>query len=138
MNKKRVSIIVLVIGLIALVAGVIFLIISLNKGPELGDGEYLVSAKHWVLKDEDSVVWDFTEIGKGKLTTNNHVNDYDFIWALEDGKLKIETDWLYDLENEYVYRIDKGAGTLTLTDTEDEETATFVRVEGGESSGENN
>ena len=61
-----------------------------------------------------SVIWKFTEVGKGTLTTNGHTNDYDFIWAIEDGKLKIETKWLYELEDEYEYELDKDAGSLIL------------------------
>ena len=34
---------------------------------------------------------------------NNHINDYDFIWAIDGGKLKIETNWLYTLNNDYSY-----------------------------------
>ena len=149
-KKKLISLIIFVIGLTALASGVIFLVINLNQGPSLADGEYLVSVDEWILDGgvetncaivnsmdivmdegdtEDgggdknaeetncipSVFWNFTEIGKGTLTTNNHVNDYDFIWALEDGKLLIETDWLYKLEDEYEYALDQNNGTLTLT-----------------------
>ncbi|MDO4746856.1 MAG: DUF5640 domain-containing protein [Candidatus Saccharibacteria bacterium] len=64
------------------------------------------------------VYWKFTEVGKGTLTTNNHINDYDFLWAIEDGKLKIETKWLYDLENEYDYEINRNEKTLILRDGE--------------------
>ena len=146
MKKKQIiSLIVFIIGLIMMVVGAVFLVIELTRGPEVQDGEYLVTAKEWVLDDgsncvvtdgsidgeevavancEPSVIWKFTEIGKGTLTTNGHTNDYDFIWALKDGKLAIETDWLYDLENEYEYKIDKGAGQLILTDGE--KTITFV------------
>ena len=157
-KKKIISIVVLVIGVLTLVAGIVVLILSLTRGPEVADGEYLVSAGEWVLdedknceekeaetKDEEntengdseeetkkrnesncelSVIWKFTEIGKGTLTTNNHQNDYEFIWALEDGKLKIETKWLYELDNEYDYKLDQKAGTLTLTD--DDESFQFV------------
>ena len=133
-KKKLVSIIVFAIGLATLIAGVIFLLINLLKGPDVQDGEYLVSAKDWVLKDGTncandeaeatncmpSVIWKFTEIGKGTLTTNNHENDYDFIWALEDGKIMIETDWLYTLENEYDYELNQSDGTMTLRSGEDE------------------
>ena len=66
------------------------------------------------------MIWQFTEIGKGKLTTNGHTNDYDFIWAIEDDKLKIETSWLYDLENEYEYSLNQGDGTLTLKENDKE------------------
>ena len=113
-KRKNISIAVLVIGLIALVVGIVFLVINLIAAARGADGEYLVSTGEWSLENEDGVIWKFTEIGKGTLTTNNHTNDYDFIWAIEDGKLLIETDWLYNLENEYEYSLDKKTGVLTL------------------------
>ena len=115
-KRKNISIAVLVIGLIALVVGIVFLVINLIAATRGADGEYLVSAGEWTLEDGDGVIWKFTEVGKGTLTTNNHTNDYDFIWALESGKLLIETDWLYDLENEYEYSLDQNSGVLTLKD----------------------
>lgn len=126
MNKKRVSLIVMIIGLITLVVGVVFLIVRLTAGPSVADGEYLVSVGEWKEQDEPSVIWNFKEIGKGALTTNNHINDYDFVWALEDGKLKINTEWLYTLNNEFDYVLDQGSNILTLTS--DDETFTFVPV----------
>ena len=126
MNKKRVSLIVFIIGLLTLIAGVVFLIVRLNAGPSVADGEYLVSVGEWKEQDEPSVIWNFKEIGKGTLTTNNHTNDYDFVWALEDGKLKINTEWLYTLNNEFDYVLDQGSNILTLTS--DDETFTFVPV----------
>lgn len=135
-KKKICSIVVFMIGILTLVAGLVFVILNLVKGSDIQDGEYLVSAKQWVLEDgsncpkesEESevncetsqVIWQFTEIGKGKLTTNGHTNDYDFIWAIEDDKLKIETSWLYDLENEYEYSLNQGDGTLTLKENDKE------------------
>lgn len=155
MNKKRVSIIAMIIGLITLVGGVVFLIIRLTAGPSVADGDFLVSVGEWRLQggeclqtkcgenekclgvdgdpvvvcDDDSVVWKFTEIGKGTLTTNNHVNDYDFIWAIEDDKLKIETEWLYTLNNEYEYELDQAAQTLVLKNGSDEIKFTPLRAE---------
>lgn len=126
MNKKRISLIVLIIGLLTLIAGVVFLIVRLAAGPSVADGEYLVSVDEWTEQGEPSIVWNFTEIGKGTLTTNNHTNDYDFVWALEDGKLKINTEWLYTLNNEFDYALDQGSNILTLTSGD--ETFTFVPV----------
>lgn len=126
MNKKRISLIVLIIGLLTLIAGVVFLIVRLTAGPSVADGEYLVSVGEWKEQDEPSVIWNFKEIGKGTLTTNNHTNDYDFVWALEDGKLKINTEWLYTLNNEFDYALDQGSNILTLTSGD--ETFTFVPV----------
>ena len=114
-RRKIIAIGAMVVGLIMLVVGVTILVLNLAKMNQAADGDYLVSAGDWVLEGEEGVVWDFTEVGKGKLTTNGHLNDYDFIWAIEDGKLLIETDWLYTLENEYEYDLDQGAGVLTLT-----------------------
>lgn len=66
------------------------------------------------------VIWQFTDIGKGTLTTNNHKNDYSFAWALEDGRMIVQTDWLYELDNEYDYTLDQGSGVLVLSDGEHE------------------
>ena len=134
-KKKIISLIVLVIGIIALVTGVIFLVLKLTKGPAIQDGEYLVSAENWVLENNTNceeaaenaetnclpgVIWDFTEIGKGTLTTNNHTNDYDFVWTIKDDKLIIRTNWLYELENEYDYELNQNDGILTLKAGEEE------------------
>lgn len=126
MKKMKVaSIVTLVVGVIVLVIGGVFLIIKKNEASKLGDADYLVETREFVMEGSDgAVVWDFSEIGKGSLTTNNHTNDYNFQWAMEDDKLKIKTDWLYEMDNEYTYQIDQGAGTLTLTDGD--ETYKFV------------
>ena len=118
MKKKQIiSIIISVIGLITLVIGGVFLITKLTSGPKIQDGEYLVSVSEFSREDEPEVVWRFTEIGKGTLTTNNHLNDYDFIWALEGDVLKIETEWLLTINNEYRYRIDNGNLILVSEDS---------------------
>ena len=106
--------------MVTLAVGVVFLLLKLIGQNAVQDGDYLVSAKNWVLEDDEKVIWDFEEIGKGTLTTNNHLNDYTFIWALEDGKLKIETDWLYTLDDEYDYTINQSEGKLILNDGEKE------------------
>ena len=138
-KKKKISLVVMIIGIVTVVAGVVFLVLNLISKPAVPDGEYLVSAKEWKLEDgtncadgvpaessgeaavtncvgRDSVIWKFTEAGKGTLTTNNHTNDYEFIWALEGkDELKMEIKWLYDIDKEYTYKLDKQKGTLTLS-----------------------
>lgn len=114
-KKKIFSITLLVIGLATLITGIVFLVLNIINSSRAADGDFLVKEGAWSLESEPGVVWTFTEIGKGTLTTNNHTNDYDFIWAINDDKLLIETDWLYNLENEYQYQIDQGSKTLTLT-----------------------
>lgn len=156
-KKKRISLIVLIVGIAILAAGVIFLVLRLvTENNKVPDGEYLVARRTWLLdesatargdarsdataesdtqddagyvtncggdnleetncEDVALVAWDFDEIGKGKLTTNGGLDEYDFIWAIEDNKLKIETNWLYLLENEYEYSLDQNTGRLDLTD----------------------
>ncbi len=129
-KKQKIIALAAVLAGVLLLAGGIFMLISKSRETSrAADGEFLVAAGEWTLNCEDdeaceSVVWDFTEIGKGKLTTNAHKNDYDFIWAIRDGKLLVETDWLYDLENEYDYTLDQEARVLTLKDGE--KTYTFT------------
>ena len=130
MKKKRLPIIIFIVGLVALLGGAGYLIFKIVKQPDLRDAEYLVNAGDWVKEDAEGVIWDFTEVGKGTLTTNNHINDYDFLWSMDGSTLKIETKWLYDLEDEYTYSINRGAKTLTLTSGE--KTITFKAVEKAE------
>lgn len=127
-KKKILSIGVFVLGVIMLIVGIVFLVLNVLKGNAVADGEYLVAAESWVLTDCgsdncDKVVWDFTEIGKGSLTTDGGEHNYDFKWAIEDGKLDIQTDWLYELNNEYEYSLDQSSGVLTLRDIDTEEDA---------------
>lgn len=116
--SKKVAIAIFVIGMVVLIAGLAVLIIKKTAQPLLDDAEFLITAGDWVREDSPSVIWSFTEVGKGKLTTDNHLNDYDFIWKLQDKKLLIETSWLYNLDNEFDYVIDQGEKTLTITNSD--------------------
>jgi hypothetical protein len=136
MNKQKFSLIVFIIGMITLVAGAVALILSFVIKPDMRDAEFLVEMREWVMQADSNetseeenteadsiagnVIWTFTEIGKGTLTTNNHANDYDFIWAIEGDTLKIETKWLKDLNDEFTYKINQGEKKLTLTSDETE------------------
>ena len=124
--KKIISIIVFVIGLITLAVGAAFFVLDLVKKANVEDADFLVSTGKWVEKDNEGVVWEFTEIGKGALTTNGHIDDYDFIWAIDGSTLKIETTWLYDLNDEFSYTLDQKERTLKLT--RDGVDVTFVPV----------
>lgn len=118
---KPISLVTFVLGIISLGVGVTFLVLKIVSKPKVSDAEYLVSKGEWSLDGGDSaVVWSFTEIGKGSLTTNAHKNDYDFIWAIEGEKLKIETKWLYTLNNDYSYALDREKDELSLQDGEKE------------------
>ncbi len=127
-SQKRLRIIALVflgLGLASLSAGTALLVLKMTAEPKISDAEYIVTKKEWILEDEDtpSVIWNFTDYGKGTLTTNDHKNDYDFIWAIEGDTLKIETNWLYLLEDSFTYELDKEKDELILSG--DEETIVF-------------
>lgn len=124
MNKKKFSLIAFIIGMIALITGAIVLILNFVIKPDMRDAEFLVEVGAWQKEDEPDVIWNFTEVGKGKLTTDAHKNDYDFIWAMDGNDIKIETKWLYTLNDEYTYELNQGDKKLTLT--KDEEKITFL------------
>ena len=123
-KQRKISLAVLIVGVLVLAGGIGFLVYNLLKTPSASDAEYLVTVGEWQRKDEPSVIWDFTEIGKGTLTTNDGENEYDFKWAFEDDKLKIDTDWLYTLNDEYDFSLDQEAKTFTISS--DDETIMFV------------
>lgn len=125
-GKRIVGVTFFVLGILTLTFGVTFLILDLLKKPIIRDGDFLVDIGTWQLKDSPEVVWNFTEIGKGTLTTNAHLNDYDFRWRMDDDVLKIETDWLYTLNDDYTFELNQDEKILTLTS--EEETYTFVPV----------
>lgn len=119
-KKPIAGIIALIIGIIMLAAGAVTLVLRLNSKPGLRDAEYLVEIGTWTREGAPSVIWQFTGVGTGTLTTNSHINDYDFIWSIEGDQLKLETDWLYTLNDEYTYAIDQAANILTLNSNGEE------------------
>jgi hypothetical protein len=114
-TKKRVGIAIFVIGMLSLVAGIVLMLVNLLAKPAVRDADFIVGVGTWEREDAPGVIWDFTEICKGKLTTNNHKNDYDFIWVLDAKTLKIETSWLYEINNEYNYTLNQDDKILTLS-----------------------
>ncbi len=114
-KKTVVSLVVFVVGLITLIVGVVFLILRLNATPDIDDAERLIEVGSWTKEGAPEVIWTFTEVGKGTLTTNNHTNDYDFNWMIEDDRLLIQTDWLYTMDDEFQYTLEQGKNVLTLT-----------------------
>ena len=126
-RRKKAPLIIFGLGLVALVAGAVVLCLNLFAAPAVRDAEYLLSVGAWQLEDQPGVVWQFTEVGKGTLTTNNHTNDYDFLWAISGDQLAVETNWLYPLNDSYRYQLDQSAGRLVLTPTSsDHAPITFV------------
>ena len=126
-KQKKISIIIFILGLIVLAAGGALLGYKFLKKPSVRDGEYLVSVGEWQLEGDDSVIWKFTEIGKGVITTDAHASDFDFIWAIDGDVLKLETSWHYLVDNEYHYVLNQSENKLTLT--ENDKTYTLVKYE---------
>ena len=116
-GKKKVGIIVFCLGMVTSVAGLTFFLVNLFTEPGLRDAEYLVEIGTWTRKDQPSVIWQFTEVGKGTLTTNAHTNDYDFIWAISGNKLEVETEWLHNLEDEFSYVLSQDEPELILNES---------------------
>lgn len=87
--------------------------ISSEEGSEPTDCATVVES---IEPNANNVIWKFTEIGKGVLTTNNHIDDHNFLWALDGDKLLIEVEWLQDLYNEVTYSLDQKNETLELSD----------------------
>ena len=110
--------ITMIFGIIVLIAGVALITVKIITAPKMDDAEFLITAGEWVREDQPNVIWDFTKVGQGMLTTDKHLNDYDFIWSLEGGKLKVETSWLYDLNDEFTYSLDQNGKVLTIKNTD--------------------
>ena len=123
-KKRKISIAALVVGIVVLLGGIGFLAYRIFSDTSASDAEYLVKIGTWQREDAPDVIWQFTDIGHGTLTTNDHVNDYDFAWALEDDQIKIDTDWLITKNDEYTYHIDQSQNQLTIEGAD--ETLTFV------------
>lgn len=119
-KKKRISIIVFIIGIILAIAGAVVLVINIMAKNTTDNAEFLISTGAWQRQDQPDVIWKFTEAGKGSLTTNNHQNDYDFVWMLDGDTIKIKTNYLYEKEDEFTYKIDQSAKTLTLKSGDEE------------------
>lgn len=128
-NKRKGPIIVFIIGFVMLAAGLAFFIYKMASGPTMADADFLVSVGKWAREDTNNVVWDFKEIGKGTLTTDNFANSYDFIWSLDGNRLKTETNWLYDLNNVFEYDLNQNSKTLTLKTPEKATSITFRALE---------
>ena len=111
-TSRRWPKLVLVAGVALLIAGVALFVVKMISGAALRDANTLIEVGTWQREDAPEVIWTFTEMGKGTLTSNGHQNDYDFLWHIDGDTLKLEIKWLYDIESEYTYHLD--GKTLSL------------------------
>lgn len=128
-RSRKIGIAVFVIGIIVLIAGVAVLVVKKTAQPLLDDAEFLITAGQWVREDQPEVIWDFTEVGKGTLTTDDHQNDYNFTWKLDNSKITIETDWLYSFYDTFDYTLNQGEKTLTVKNADKDIEIKFIATE---------
>lgn len=121
--KKKTAIILAIIALIVASVGGFFLMKLLDDNHQIdysrSDAEFLAIFREngqWRKKDDDSVVWRFSDDGTCQITTNyGTVNEwYDCVWYTKDGILGIKTSWLYDLENEFFLTTDNIGHSFTV------------------------
>ena len=126
-NKKKIALIVSgIILLLGLIGGAIWYFLLRDTTPPLSDAEFLVKYGTWEKSGAPKVKWIFKGDGKGTLTTNNMINDYEFTWTLEGGILKISTAWLYDLEDEFAFSLNREEESFTVIAKADAKESTFV------------
>lgn len=119
-----------VLGL-GLIGAALWYFVFRKVEPPLSDAEFLVSVGTWEKSGASKVKWIFKEDGKGTLTTNNMINDYEFTWELENDTLKISTAWLYSLEDEFSFSLNREENSFTVVSKEDEKESVFVPTTAG-------
>ncbi|MBR3180731.1 hypothetical protein IKF63_01480 [Candidatus Saccharibacteria bacterium] len=126
-KSKKPLIITIVIVVILLAGGLLGYFFFFKKAPKivLSDSEYLIQTKSWEKVDAPTVIWVFDEGGKGELTTNKS-NYYNMTWLLEGKTLKIDTDWLYELNDSFDVTIDRDNSTFTVVNLSDNTESVFV------------
>ncbi len=127
-KARKISIAAFAVGMLVLIGGIGFCAWRYLKGAPVADARFLVEVGSWQMQDEEPVIWKFTDIGHGTLTTNKHINDYDFIWALDGNEFKIDTNWLYTLSDAFTYELDQSARELKITSGD--QTYTFIPAQG--------
>jgi len=129
-SKKPLVIVLVVLFSLALIAGGIFYYFKfLRKSPEIvkNDVEFLTEVDAWEKSGAPTVIWSFKPDGTGELTTNKE-NYYSLKWYLSDGKLEIDTSWLYELSDSFEITLDRASEipSFTVKNLADETVSTFV------------
>lgn len=126
LRRRAISVAVFLCGVISLVAGVVALVYGLARSDEVSAAAFLVKAGPWQRQDAPDVTWQFTSIGAGTLTTDGGEHEYPFTWALVDGQLKVDTEWLYTLNDAYDFSLNQSTSKFTLKTAQG--TVAFVPV----------
>ena len=126
---KRIIIISVAVFLVLILGGTgLYFYLHRDTSAPLSDADFLVSVGTWEKSGTSKVKWIFKEDGKGSLTTNDALNFYDFTWTLENGTLKIVTDWLYTLEDEFSFTLNREEESFTVVAKEDEKESVFIKT----------
>ena len=126
---KRIIIISVAVFLVLILGGTgLYFYLHRDTSAPLSDADFLVSVGTWEKSGASKVKWIFKEDGKGSLTTNDALNFYDFTWTLENGTLKIVTDWLYILEDEFSFTLNREEESFTVIAKEDEKESVFIKT----------
>ena len=129
-SKKPLIISLIVIFVLLLVAAGVFCYFKFFKTPPgivKNDVEFLTEIDAWEKVNASTVIWSFKTDGTGELTTNKE-NYYPFKWYLSNGKLEIDTTWLYQLSDAFEITLDRDSETPTFVvkNLADETVSTFV------------
>jgi len=130
-KKARMAIIIgsVVVGL-AVVGALLYFLVFRKEEPVavLTDRDILV-AHAWEKQDAPTVIWTFHADGTGEITTNKS-NYYDMKWYFEqdgeDRTLKIDTAWLYELNDSFSFTLDRENSSFTVKNLADEGESVFV------------
>lgn len=130
-KKARLAIIIgsVVVGL-AVVGALLYFLVFRKEEPVvvLTDRDILV-AHAWEKQDAPTVIWTFHADGTGEITTNKS-NYYDMKWYFEqdgeDRTLKIDTAWLYELNDSFNFTLDRENSSFTVKNLADEGESVFV------------
>ena len=131
--KKIVLISVGVFLLLTLGGTGLYFYLNRDTTPPLSDADFLVDIGTWEKQGSPKVKWIFKKDGEGTLTTNES-NFYDFTWELSGEELKISTDWLYTLEDDFSFSLNREEKTFTVVAKSDNKESVFIQTTGNSSS----
>ena len=124
-SKKPLIITLVAVAVLALAGGVYYYLAHREKPVFLSDAEYLIDVESWEKSGAPSVIWAFRADSKGELTTNKS-NYYPTSWSLEGGKLQISTSWLYELNDEFEFSLNRVEKSFTVKNLSDDTESTFL------------
>jgi len=122
-KRKTITIICSIIAFVLITVAAFFITKALNPD-SVSTADFLVAEQSWQKSDEASVVWSFSSDGTCKITTNS-TETFDCSWQLIDNNLKIQTNWLKTLSDEFEIEINKSDNSFTVTSKTDNKVSTF-------------